>query len=179
MKNKKPPYNAQAVFIDNIVQEDDKSLCQKFQNQIRLDTVNLSMDIQKHIQSCAQCRKEYIYMQRIENAVRTIPKQDVPKIIQQSIWVNLRNHHIRPLFRLWAYIAPIFFFLFTPLIISYLRQKNLVAISESWFLFFSAFFTLWGVALIITLSVQILQQHRDLIKKLELNLDYHLSQLRR
>lgn len=160
-------------------QSNQDMICQESYNEIHQNTQNISPHVRTHIQSCRRCRKEYESMTRIEDAVRSLPEKEIPFIVKQTIFKHLRNAQIRPIFRVWFYIAPIFFFLFTPLIISYLRQQGLVAMSANWFLFFSAFFTLWGVALIITLSAQILQQHKSLIEKLETNIGYRLTHFRK
>ena len=151
---------------------------QHYLKEIKENTNNLSTEALNHIAVCSKCQAELKTMKRIEYAIASIPEQAMPYILKQTIFQNLKIPQIRPIFQIWSYILPIFMFLFTPLIISYLKQQNFVAISQNWFLFLSSFFTVWGVMLIIALGAQISQQYQTFIEKLQKSLDYMLMHVK-
>lgn len=136
-------------------------------DEIRTDPQAIPLDGWRHIHNCSLCRREWRFVVKLERAIYELPQEEVPRILKQSIWRNLREPALRPVFAVWTFLVPILALFLAPLIIRYFISLAWLPLSPSWELFFILFSTFWGMVLVTAMAVQILDQHKSLAEKLE------------
>lgn len=138
--------------------------------QIREDHHKLTAEQMNHINNCKSCRAELTLMQKMENAIHTIPEVPLPAGFKQLVMHRV----IVPVYKMWHIMAVILVSAASPALFSYIAKR--LEVTDDYLLIITVIlYALLIPLLILPLSNMVFRKYRDRVENFSGSIDSYLE----